>query len=116
MKPSKKLGLLVAGVTLALASTAASVQLWTGYGTITEIYAGYTDKGFTVYGLNNPQGCANVGIRFLPTDSDSEGIRNLLTAALLSGKKVRCLTNGCVTYQGQSIQKGEACHLNSNQP
>ena len=112
MSLSLRLGVAIVGCGLAFASAAAAVNLWTGFGAVTSVYAGKPDKSVLIFGPSNAQGCANPGINFTTTDSDVEAIRSLALTSMLSGKKLRCLTLGCVNIDGTNIvQRGQLCEL-----
>jgi hypothetical protein len=111
MNAARKLGVAAAIGTFVFATGATAVQLWTSFAPITDIYTGKPDKSITIFGPSNPQACPNMGIRFAVADADTEAIRDLAVASMLSGKKVRCLTDGCVLVDGQTMQRGLNCQL-----
>lgn len=110
MKRSTKLAVAIAAGTLGIGSIAGAVQAWSTFGVVTNVYAGRANKSIIVYGPSNVQGCANPGIHFSTADSDTEAIRALALSSMMSGAKLRCLTDGCVPAEG-NVQRGLNCEL-----
>jgi hypothetical protein len=111
VKSSRKIAATIGGLCLVIASVAAAAGAWTTFGTVTNIYAGFSDKSIQVFGLQNVQSCANPGIRFATADSDVEAVRAIALSAMLAGRKFRCLTDGCISSGGQSYQRGFVCEV-----
>jgi hypothetical protein len=91
---------------LATASAASAAAVWTTAGKVTGIYTGY---GFRVevHGLQNAAACTNPAIAFESGWANVEQIQDIATAAMLSGRNLRCYVDGCVG----GFQKGLICNL-----
>ncbi len=80
----------------------------TSWGNVTEVRAGYSDGKVSVVGLNNAASCSSSTIDFLPSSSNPDAVQRLATAALLSGKELKCSVDGCTSAGGQN---GKSCWL-----
>ena len=101
----------IAASIVAIASTAVAAPTWTGAATVTSVYAGKVSKAVMVVGLPNVAGCTVSDINFDPASADANQVLTLATSALLSGKKLNCHVDGCVSG---TWQKGLFCKLDAN--
>lgn len=101
--------LLVGFLFLSFRANAGETE--TGF--VSNILVGKTDSGVSwvkIYGLTNNSGCTDVGMQFGEGLSDVNKILELVEAAQMSGKLLRCIANGCMSGGGPSV--GLVCMLN----
>jgi hypothetical protein len=87
-------------------ATAIAAAVWTTPGKVTGIYTGYGNR-VEVHGLQNAAACTNGAVAFESTWANVGQIQDIATAALLSGRNLRCYVDGCVG----GYQKGLICNL-----
>jgi len=93
----------LASLTWSVVAMAAS----TSWGQVTEVRAGYADGHVGIKGLAKVANCDSDTIEFYTSDSNPEAVQSIATAALLSGRELKCYVNGCAG----SVQRGVSCWL-----
>lgn len=108
----KKSFVIAAVVSLAAMVSVAYAGTWTGPGTVTKVFAGYTDGSVYVSGLEkkNPN-CSSSTIQFRTTESDPAKIQKLALAAMLSGKQLTCQVDDNVCTANNKYQLGYQCSI-----
>jgi hypothetical protein len=99
-------GALVAAATLSV-GLAVAASVWTGPALVQDVYSGYTGQDVYVTGPMNKAQCAYATIRFRGSDSDPELVQKMAVAAMLAGKKLDCVVNGCIG----GYQSGRQCRI-----
>lgn len=106
---NKKIIAFIAVVAVVAQASVVLAAAWTNKFTVTSVQGGHTDSKIYIYGAANVQSCSVATLLATTSNSNVEQIKDLATAAFLSGRKLNCNINGC---EG-SYQRVTACELSN---